>query len=195
MHSSPIIHPCPFKNLLITGPPGIGKTTLIMKLAHALRPYQPVGFYTREIRVEGVRKGFELVSLDGNKGVLSHVDIQSSHRIGKYGVDIPEFERFLQDIPFFVPDRRVIVIDEIGKMECISQMFMDMLIRLLDGNRPVVATIALKRGGVLDRVKQRSDVHLFHVLRLDRDMIINDVRKALEGLLPTESAAGKSRSC
>jgi len=94
-----------------------------------------------------------------------------------------------------VPDRRVIVIDEIGKMECISQMFMDMLIRLLDGNRPVVATIALKRGGVLDRVKQRSDVHLFHVLRLDRDMIINDVRKALEGLLPTESAAGKSRSC
>jgi len=165
------------KNVLITGPPGIGKTTVIMKLAQHLHPHHPAGFYTREIREGGVRKGFELVSLDGSKGVLSHVDIESFHHVGKYRVDVPGFERFLLNIPFFEPDRKVIVIDEIGKMECLSPMFMDILTRLLDGNRPVVATIALKGGGATEAVKQRSDVRLFQMHRNNRDWMISDVLK------------------
>jgi nucleoside-triphosphatase len=65
------------KNILITGPPGIGKTTVIKKLAEELRPFGPAGFYTAEIRVKGIRKGFELIGLDGRKGLLSHADMQS----------------------------------------------------------------------------------------------------------------------
>jgi Cdc6-like AAA superfamily ATPase len=53
------------KNLLITGLPGVGKTTLIRKLSEELKDLHPAGFYTQEIREEGVRKGFELISLDG----------------------------------------------------------------------------------------------------------------------------------
>ena len=51
------------KNLLITGLPGVGKTTLIKKVWEELRHLHPVGFYTAEIREEVLRKGFELVSL------------------------------------------------------------------------------------------------------------------------------------
>jgi len=177
MHATPAHHTLSWKNVLITGPPGIGKTTVIKELTQRLRPYHPAGFYTREIREGGVRKGFELVDLDGRKRVLSHMGIKSSHRIGKYGVDIPGFERFLGNIPFFASDRRSIVIDEIGKMECLSPMFINMLTKLLESDRPVVASIALKGGGTIETVKLRSDVHLFHMHRSNRDMIINDILK------------------
>jgi nucleoside-triphosphatase len=53
------------KNILVTGLPGSGKTTLIRKLAEKLRKYDPAGFYTEEIRPHGTRKGFKLTSLDG----------------------------------------------------------------------------------------------------------------------------------
>ncbi len=55
------------KNLLVTGLPGVGKTTLIKKLSEALKDFHPVGFYTEEIRERGERKGFELISLEGKK--------------------------------------------------------------------------------------------------------------------------------
>jgi nucleoside-triphosphatase len=50
------------KNILITGPPGIGKTTLIRNIAAGCAEYKPAGFYTAEIRRSGIRQGFELVS-------------------------------------------------------------------------------------------------------------------------------------
>ena len=72
------------KNLLITGLPGVGKTTLMKRISEALMDLNPVGFYTEEIREEGIRKGFELVSLDGRRAILSHTDIRSPYRVGKY---------------------------------------------------------------------------------------------------------------
>jgi nucleoside-triphosphatase len=83
------------KKFLITGRPGAGKTTLIKKAAGMLQPFHPVGFYTEEIREQGVRVGFQLVSLDGQTRVISHVGIPGPFRVGKYGVDIEGFERFL----------------------------------------------------------------------------------------------------
>ena len=44
-------------NIPITGPPGIGKTTLIKKIERELADLLPVRFYTEEIRENGIRKG------------------------------------------------------------------------------------------------------------------------------------------
>ena len=86
------------KNLLVTGPPGCGKTTLVRKIVQELGSLPMTGFYTEEIREGRDRVGFALVGLDGRRGVLSHVKVGGPYRVGRYGVDIAGFESFLQGL-------------------------------------------------------------------------------------------------
>jgi nucleoside-triphosphatase len=163
------------KNILITGLPGVGKTTLIRKLVEELNQFRPVGFYTEEIREEGTRKGFELISLDGRKGLLSHTDTQSPHRVGKYKVDVKGFQAFLGSIPFLNRSTRLIVIDEIGKMECFSDQFKNLLKEILDSEKWVVATIALKGSAFIEEVKRRHDIALFEITKSNRNLLLSDI--------------------
>lgn len=160
------------KNILITGLPGTGKTTLIKRLSGELRDSHPAGFYTEEIREKGVRKGFELISLDGRKGLLSHVDINSAIRVGKYNVDIRGFEDFLKSIPFLDDEVGIAVVDEVGKMECLSDIFIRLIKKLLDSEKPVVATIALKGG---EEIKGRKDVEIFEITRKNRNSMVSKI--------------------
>lgn len=171
------------KNILITGLPGSGKTTLIKKLVDELREYDPAGFYTGEIRSQGIRKGFALTSVDRRKtGTLAHVDIKGSHRAGKYGVDLEGFEHFLESLPLFSPAPRLVIIDEIGKMECLSEKFRDLVASLLNGPAPVIATIAMKAGGFIDEVKRRSDVHLYEITERTRHTLPSDIADFVRSL-------------
>jgi len=163
------------KNLLITGLPGVGKTTLIRRLYEALKDFHPIGFYTAEIREEGVRKGFELVTLEGKRGVLSHVDIKSRYRVGRYKVDVSGFEDFLGGISFFDPSSNMMMVDEIGKMECLSDKFEKILKKILDSEKWVIATIALKGSGLIAGVKQRQDIKLFEMTQNNRDVLFSEI--------------------
>ena len=78
-------------NVLLTGRPGIGKTTLIKKVID-MTSLSKGGFYTEEIREAGQRVGFSLTTLDRKESVLAHVKIRSPYRVGRYGVDIDSFE-------------------------------------------------------------------------------------------------------
>jgi nucleoside-triphosphatase len=168
------------KNLLITGLPGVGKTTLIKKLSEALKDFHPVGFYTEEIREGGKRKGFELISLEGKRGLLSHKEIRSSYKVGQYKVDIKSFEDFLDSISFFNPFTRLIIIDEIGKMECFSDQFKKLLKEILDSKKWVMATIALMGSGLIAEVKERQDVQLFEITKKNRDSLFSEILKEVE---------------
>jgi nucleoside-triphosphatase len=163
------------KNLLIIGLPGVGKTTLITKLSEALKHLHPVGFYTEEIREGGVRKGFELISLEGKKALLSHKEIRSPYQVGHYKVDIQNFEDFLISISFFKPSTRLIIIDEIGKMECLSDQFKKLLNEILDSEKWVIATIALKGSGLIAAVKEREDIKLFEITKKNRDSLLKEI--------------------
>ncbi len=163
------------KNLLITGLPGIGKTTLIKKLSEALKSFHPVGFYTEEIREGGERKGFELISLEGKRGLFSHKEIRSPHKVGQYKVDIKGFEDFLGSMAFFRPSTRLVIIDEIGKMECLSLQFQKILKEILDSEKWVIATVALKGSGLITEVKERQDARIFEITRKNRASLLKEI--------------------
>jgi len=170
------------KNILITGQPGIGKTTLIKKLAEELMDLHPSGFYTTEIRNAGIRKGFELISLDGRKEILSHVDIKSPYRVSQYGVDIERFEIFLDSFSLLGLTTSIVIIDEIGKMECFSGKFRAIVRDILDSDKLLVATIALKGSGMIADIKKRDDIKLFQVKQENRDPLISEILKYIRNL-------------
>jgi nucleoside-triphosphatase len=167
------------KNLLITGLPGVGKTTLIRKVCEALRDFHPVGFYTEEIREGRERKGFELISLEGKRGLLSHKHIKSPYKVGPYRVDIKSFENFLDSISFTNPVNHLMIIDEIGKMECLSDRFKKLLREALGSGKRVIATIALKGSGLITEVKQRQDVKLYEITQSNRDVLVSEILKEI----------------
>lgn len=158
--------------------PGIGKTTLVRGLAGRLASFRPAGFYTLEIREGGVRKGFELVGFDGRRAILSHVEIPGLPRVGKYGVDVRGFEEFLAGTGL---KGRLLVIDEIGKMECLSERFREFISGVLGSDVSFVATIALKGDGFIDKVKRRSDVTLLTMTYENRDSLLEEIAGMVEG--------------
>ena len=166
------------KKLLITGRPGVGKTTLIKKVAQMMRPFYLAGFYTEEIREQGERVGFQLVSLDGQRRVMSHIDIHSPFRVGRYGVDVEGFERFLASLPFATTSH--VVIDEIGKMECLSKQFQQLVTAMLDRNVTCIATIAQHGTGFIESIKQRMDVTLFAIDNGNRDSLATVLLQAIQ---------------
>ena len=160
---------------LITGKPGVGKTTLVKKIVGRMRSINMAGFFTAEIRSRGSRLGFELRGLNGKRRILAHVDISSQHRVGKYGVDTVAFEEFLETLDLLNPDVDLIVIDEIGKMELFSDRFRNLLCDTLNSDKQVLASIPLKRGGFIDKIKQRLDLHLLEVTHDNRDSLLGAI--------------------
>jgi nucleoside-triphosphatase len=168
------------KNILITGVPGVGKTTIIRQLAGELESVRPVGFFTEEIRETGPRVGFALVGLDGERRVLSHITVQSRYRVGKYGVDLEAFEAFLGAQRLRDPGNRLVIIDEIGKMECLSTLFRQEIIRILDSEIVCIATIARKGDEFIESIKERPDVILFEVTLRNRSTTVATILNRIQ---------------
>ena len=76
---------------LLTGRPGVGKTTVVREIAERLGA-KAGGFYTEEIRAQGRRTGFRLVALDGPTGILAGVNVSSRYRVGRYRVCVEDLE-------------------------------------------------------------------------------------------------------
>ena len=160
------------KNILFTGPPRCGKSTLIHKIVQKIN-IPATGFFTREILEKGRRVGFSINTLDQKKGVLAHERIKSRWRVGKYGVNLSDINRIA--VPSMMPatSDELVVIDEIGKMECFSKLFKKTLEGVLDSNRPVIGSIAMKGDRFIQKIKERSDVLLVTVTPQNRDELVN----------------------
>ncbi len=154
-------------HILLTGRPGVGKTTVIRRVAEQLSNWRICGFITQELRQSGRRIGFQVVTLDGQEGRLAEVGLDSSHRVGRYGVDLEGFERVA--LPALtVPGAELVVIDEIGKMECFSLAFQQAVRQALDGPVPVLGTIGQGGGPFMRQIRSRGDLQLLEVTRANR---------------------------
>ncbi len=162
------------KNILITGKPGTGKTTLIKRILERLD--NAGGFFTEEIRESGQRKGFKLVTLEGDESVLAHINISSRRRVGKYGVDLVSFEEIgVSSVERAIQENDYIVIDEIGKMELFSDRFKEAVIKALDSSKTVIAAVPSYSIPFVDRIKNREDVKIFRIDLKNRDRTAEEV--------------------
>ncbi len=159
------------KNFLLMGRPGVGKTTVIQAVAR-LFPGQAGGFVTGEIRERGARKGFSVTSLSGESAVMAHVDFAGPVRVGKYGIDVPAFERIaIPSLRDALQHKKIAVIDEIGKMEIASPRFFDLVLQVFDSPLVVVATVMERSHPFADGLKKRADVQMIEVTRENRDRL------------------------
>jgi nucleoside-triphosphatase len=139
------------------------------------------GFYTQEIREAGRRMGFEIITLDGGRGILAHVDISSKHRISKYGVDLSALETFA--IPAMldaVEHNKLVVIDEIGPMELLSPEFRRVLLDILGSSASVLGSIVWRSTPFTDQIKSRPDVTLLEVTPENREELFEVILELVE---------------
>jgi len=165
------------KNILLTGRPGVGKTTLIKKVLRKLS-LNVGGFHTGEIRERGVRVGFELITLSGRRGILAHKNIRSPHRVGKYGVNLKDLDELgVVELWRAIQEEELVVIDEIGKMELFSDRFKKAVMAALDSEKPVLGTIMQKSSPFADSIKRRPDVEVIEVTEGNREELVNVIAK------------------
>lgn len=167
--------------ILITGVPGVGKTTIAREVARLLGE-NAGGFYSEERREGRGRVGFDIVTLDGRRAALSHVNIKGKHRVGKYGVDVGAVDSVAASvIDDAIARNKTVIIDEIGKMELFSQKFRESVTRALDSPSPTLAVIMLKSNPFADSVKRRPNVNLIEVTPSNRDSLAPDIATRLTG--------------
>jgi nucleoside-triphosphatase len=158
---------------LLEGRPGIGKTTVTRRLIALLRDARvPLGgFVTDELRVGGRREGFMVEAVSGDRGVLAHLELPGPPRVGRYGVDLQAFERIALPTLAVPQPGRVVVVDELGKMELASAAFRDAVSVLLERDVAVVATVQLHHHPFTDALKRRPDIQVLRVTEHSRDAL------------------------
>eukprot|EP00826_Nyctotherus_ovalis_P047738 TRINITY_DN5534_c0_g1_i6.p1 TRINITY_DN5534_c0_g1~~TRINITY_DN5534_c0_g1_i6.p1 ORF type:complete len:163 (-),score=46.52 TRINITY_DN5534_c0_g1_i6:14-502(-) len=128
------------RNILLTGNPGVGKTTAIKKVVEHLKGRAAVGgFYTEEERSEaGVRTGFVVKTLAGSEGLMASVKPGKGPKVGKYIVDIKSIDDVaVMSIREAIKKKEVIILDEIGKMELCSVKFKEVLAEALNTGKVI----------------------------------------------------------
>jgi len=163
------------KNILICGPPGVGKTTLVKKILKNIN-LRAGGFYTEEIKENNRRVGFKIISLDNQEGILAHISIKGTKRVGRYGVNIDDLEGIgVKSLDRAPKNEDLVIIDEIGKMETFSDKFKEKVLACLNSEKFVLATIGIGGDKYISRIKERDDVTVFKMNRENRDELRDKV--------------------
>lgn len=164
---------------MLTGRPGTGKTSIIKQVATQMQ-VNAGGFYTEEIRNQGVREGFRLVSLNDEDTILAHVNIHSPYRVSKYGVDIEALE--CVGVPALYKAAQqcdLIIVDEIGKMELFSVKFREAISQIVGSRKRVLGTIMFNPNPWADAIKSQPQVNLIIVTRGNNQQVLNDIQNWL----------------
>ncbi|RIA93723.1 nucleoside-triphosphatase [Glomus cerebriforme] len=212
------------QSLFLTGNPRVGKTTIISKVVKYLQTTYPEtisthGFYTSEVLgSDNSRVGFDIITIDGQKGVLSRKNLplpianyNNIPKVGAYMVFLEEFERLaVPSITINEYDdkkkeskKQVIVIDEVGKMECFSNKFNETVRNLVlreninenVNDVCVIGTVALNHIGLAKEIrnkagfgknsksKENKNLSVWEVTYENREYMVNNVILELEKML------------
>ena len=180
------------QHLLLVGRPGAGKTTVMKRLAAALKGRPIDGFLTEELREAGERLGFWLSSLDGRQALLAHKQLEGGYRVGPYKVNVDVLEAMA--VPIIqrgVGAASVLFLDELGKMELCSAAFQQAVHEAFDRGPTVVASVGVAHVPFLASLKQRRDVELIPLTVSNREAVQEELVERL-GMLCLEDEPARA---
>ena len=160
----------------VTGSPGIGKTTILLKTAEALekKGYKIGGMLSCEAREKGARVGFEIIDIETKRrGWLAHVRQSSGPQVGKYRVNLVNLEAIgALAIRNAVVNAQIVIIDEIGPMELHSSAFKEAVEAALGSGKPVIGVIHERaKDSLINEIRKRDDAQIIQVTRGNRERI------------------------
>lgn len=175
--------------VVLTGEPGIGKTTLVKKVAGVLKD-RALGFWTEEVRdpKSGRRTGFKVVSTEGQSVLFASKTFTSKHLVGSYGVNVQRFEQVaLPLLERALREDKVIVVDEVGKMELFSKAFKELLRRLVyDPRKRMLLTIPIRDvDPLVAEIRRLRGAVVLQVDKGNREDLPQDLLSLLDTGLPT----------
>lgn len=161
--------------IAVTGRPGIGKTTVCMKVYDALKDRIKIsGFITREVRSGGRRIGFKLVNLsDGSEEWLAKVG-EGKVKVGKYAVFVESLESFLENIDL---DCDLLIVDEVGPMELKTRKFVDFMKDAKRLDRILVTVHYKSKHWLVEEIKR--DFRVYVLDEMNRDKIAEEIVEEL----------------
>ena len=168
--------------LLLTGVPGVGKTTVLTKTVEALKTkgIEVGGMISREAREGNVRVGFEIIDLaSGKHGWLAHINQKSGPQVGKYHVNLEDLEIIGAEAILEATEKcAVVAIDEIGPMELFSVKFKQAVKQALESKKLVLAVIHGKaHDPLISEARQRGDAEIFSVTLANRERLPQQLSK------------------
>jgi nucleoside-triphosphatase len=148
------------------------------------------GFLTRELRQRGRRVGFEIETFAGERGVLAHVELPGPPRVGRYGVDLETFEALALPAMKLRGEKRVVLVDELGKMELASGRFREATLALFEDPVPIVATVQSRPHPFTARLRRRAEVQTLPLTTANRDQLPGELARRLSSSRDGAEAAG-----
>ncbi|NP_001040309.1 ATP binding protein [Bombyx mori] len=180
---------------ILTGDPGIGKTTLTKKISSLLEAegVKVNGFITEEVRNKGVREGFDVVTSAGVRGRWARdqdlITIPIKRKMGKYGVFIEEFENIaLPCLNETTSQPNLLVIDEIGSMELSSKKFKNVIENIFSSEQNsynvVLATIPVKnRSALVENIRSHPKAKVGVITKKNRNKLHEEVINEMKSVL------------
>lgn len=168
---------------LVTGPPGVGKSTLISRVVLRLKSAGVIvgGCTTAERRSGGARVGFEVRDLtSGRVGVLASVETKFGPRVGRYRVNLTDLAGVgAAGVSAASESSEVVIIDEVGPMELVSPEFRRAVAKCIGSGKPILAVVHERlEDDLISELKAKATA--FHILSVDnRDEVADELGAAL----------------
>lgn len=171
-------------NILITGIPGVGKTTVLKKVKNSLEEYgcHIGGIICPEIKEDGIRVGFSIIDLSNKRGgILSHIKC-TGPKIGKYKVNLKDLNEIgVSAIRNSLKESDYIMIDEIAPMELHSKGFQNVVEEALNCEKSLLAVIHRKSNHPLIlKIKNSKDVLILEVTSENRNSLPDEILDVLK---------------